>query len=173
MMDEIYFKDWTSLGAIALCSVSAFFAVFILLRLSGKRTLAKLTAFDFIVTVTLGSTLSSMILHKVTLAEGTAALVIIVVLQYVLAWLARSSRMLEKVINCQPTLLFYEGNFLKKAMKSEGITKEEIYAEIRTYRLDGLDEVKAVVLEQNGKISVIKKSTVPPARSSLLDVLKE
>ena len=156
-MKDLLFKNWDTLADVALCTVCAFFTLFIMVRISGKRTLAKLNAFDFIVTVTLGSTLSSMILSKVTLAEGTVALTIIIILQYSLAWLSRSSSIMEKIINNNPTLLYYNGVFLDEAMNREGITKEEIYAEIRNFRLERLEEVRAVVLELNGEISVIKK----------------
>ena len=169
-MKDILFKDWDSLKDIALCSISAFLTVFILVRLTGKRTLAKLNAFDFIVTVTLGSTLSSMILFKVTLAEGTLALVIITLMQYLLAWLSRSGKFMEKLINNKPTLLYYNGQFIDSAMKREGITEEEVYAEIRNFRLERLDDVRAVVLELNGEVSVIKKAVVTGGESSLKDV---
>jgi len=169
-MKDLFFKNWDSLADIALCTLCAFFTLFILVRISGKRTLAKLNAFDFIVTVTLGSTLSSMILNKVTLTEGTVALTIIIILQYTLAWLSRASPTMEKIINCNPTLLYYNGAFMNDAMKREGITEEEIYAEIRNFRLERLDEVRAVVLELNGEISVIKKSSVVGGTSSLHDL---
>lgn len=168
-MENIFFKDWGGIKDIVLCSLIAFFTLFILIRISGKRTLAKLNAFDFIVTVTLGSTLSSMILAKVTLTEGAVALIIIIILQYTLAWLAASGTLLEKVINSKPSLVYYEGKYIKDEMKREGITKEEILAEIRKYRLERMDDVKAVVLELNGEFSVIKKSPLPVDASSLDD----
>src|SRR5690606_16347197 len=114
---------------------------------SGKRTLAKLNAFDFVVTVTLGSTLSSMILAKTTLTEGTVALLVIIALQFLLAWSAKKSRKMEWLINSEPTLLFYEGKFLKDAMDKVVVTKEEIYAEIRKFRIERIEDVKAVVME--------------------------
>jgi uncharacterized membrane protein YcaP (DUF421 family) len=169
-MKELFFKDWQSLWHVGLCCTVVFFTLFIFIRISGKRTLAKLNAFDFIVTVTLGSTLSSMILAKISLAEGTAALLIMIVLQYLLAWTARSSKTMEKIINCSPALLYYDGAFLEDNMKREGITHEEIYAEIRTFRLERLDAVRAVVLELNGEISVIKKAPVTAGETSLKDI---
>ncbi|MGQ2984168.1 DUF421 domain-containing protein [Flavobacterium sp.] len=168
-MENIFFKDWGSIKDVALCSVIAFLTLFILIRISGKRTLAKLNAFDFIVTVTLGSTLSSMILAKVTLTEGAVALTIIVIMQYALAWLAASNKGLEKAINSKPSLLYYDGNYIEDEMKREGITKEEILAEIRSFRLERMEDVKAVVLELNGHFSVIKRSPLPVRDSSLDD----
>ena len=91
-MKSLIFKNWESLWHVGVCAVLAYFILFLIIRISGKRTLAKLTAFDFVVTITLGSTLSSMILGKVTLAEGAVALAIIICLQYLLAWTARESK---------------------------------------------------------------------------------
>ncbi|RZM19048.1 MAG: DUF421 domain-containing protein [Pedobacter sp.] len=157
-MKDLLFKNWESVWHVAVCAILAYLILFLFIRISGKRTLAKLTAFDFVVTVTLGSTLSSMILGKVTLAEGSAALVIIITMQYILAWTARESNTLEKVINSSPTLVFYRGTFLEDAMKKEVLTREEIYAEIRKYRMLDVDQVEAVVMELNGDLTVIKKS---------------
>lgn len=157
-MKELLFKNWESVWHVAICSILAYFVLFLFIRISGKRTLAKLTAFDFVVTITLGSTLSSMILVKVTLAEGAVALAIIIVLQYVLAWSAMKSKTVEKIINSSPTMVFYRGKFLEDAMEKEVLTREEIYAEIRKYRMLDVDQVEAVVMELNGELTVIKNS---------------
>lgn len=168
-MKELLFKDWESIWHVSVCAVLAYFVLFLFIRISGKRTLAKLTAFDFVVTVTLGSTLSSIILAKVTVAEGSVALAIIIALQYLLAWTARESKTLEKVINSKPTMVFYRGTFLEDAMQKEVLTHEEIYAEIRKYRMLDIDEVEAVVMELNGELTVIKKSP-GSNRTSLEDI---
>jgi len=169
-MKDLFFKDWESLYHIALCAAISYITLFAFIRISGKRTLAKLNAFDFVVTVTLGSTLSSMILAKVTITEGSVALVVIIALQYMLAWLAKKSQRMEKIINCSPTLLYYNGQFLEDAMNKEVITEEEIYAEIRRFRLESLDDVRAVVMELNGEISVIKKALITSGKTSLEDI---
>jgi len=170
-MESILFKDWQSAGHVAICSFLAFFVAFVFIRISGKRTLAKLTAFDFVVTVTLGSTLSSMILGKTVLLDGAIALAIIIGLQFLLAYLAMKSKSMEKVINSKPTLLFYEGSFLKQEMEREVVTEEEIYAAIREYRLLDINQVKAVVMELNGELAVIRKSASAGKNHSLRDVV--
>lgn len=169
-MEKLLFKDWESLWHIAICATLAYIALFIFIRISGKRSLAKSNAFDFVVTVTLGSTLSSMILAKVTLAEGAVALIVIILLQYILAWMAKESSIMEKAINSSPTLLYYDGQFLEDAMRKEVITKEEIYSEIRKYRLYQMDDVKAVVMELNGSITVVKNAAGNGAHTSLEDL---
>lgn len=171
-MKDLFFKNWEGVGNVALCAILAYFTLFLFIRIAGKRTLAKLTAFDFVVTVTLGSTLSSMILNKVTLVEGAVALVVIISLQYFLAWTARESKTLEKVINSSPTMVFYRGKFLKEAMAKEVLTEEEIYSEFRKYRMLDVDQVEAVVMELNGELTVIKK-TEGATHTSLADIEKD
>jgi uncharacterized membrane protein YcaP (DUF421 family) len=168
-MKELFFKDWESVGHVALCAITAYFVLFLFIRISGKRTLSKLTAFDFVVTITLGSTLSSMILTKVTIVEGATALAIIILLQYLLAWTAKESKVLEKLINSSPTLVFYQGKFLKEAMDKEVLTEEEVYAEIRKFRMLNVNDVEAVVMELNGELTVIKKAA-NVSHSSLKDI---
>lgn len=172
-MKDLLFDNWENLWHIAVCAALSYLTLFAFVRISGKRTLTKMNAFDFVVTVTLGSTLSSMILAKVALADGAVALIVIIALQYLLAYGAKKSKKLEKIINCEPTLLFYNGKFLEDAMTKEVITEEEIIAEIRKYRLERIDDVRAVVMELNGDITVVKKSEVLAGMKTSLDEFKE
>ena len=169
-MEHLFFKDWESLYHIAICAAISYLALFLFIRISGKRTLAKLNAFDFVVSDTLGSTLSSMILMKVAISEGCVALLIIIILQYLLAFLAKKSKTMEKAINSTPSLLYYNGEFMHDTMKREMITEEEIYSEIRQYRIERLEDVRAVVMELNGEMTVIKKSKYYSEATSLDDI---
>lgn len=68
------FSGWLSLGRMVVVGLLAYICLILLLRISGKRTLAKMNAFDLVVTVALGSTLSAVAMSKdVALAEGGAA----------------------------------------------------------------------------------------------------
>src|SRR4051794_24742339 len=56
----MFFHSWAALGRVLLVGPLAYVALVLLLRVSGKRTLTKLNAFDLVVTVSLGSTLATM-----------------------------------------------------------------------------------------------------------------
>lgn len=74
-MPDMIFQNWGGIGRTLLVGVLAYVALILLLRLSGKRTLAKLNAFDLVVTVAIGSTLATILLSEsVALAEGVVAL---------------------------------------------------------------------------------------------------
>lgn len=171
-MSELFFKNGSGLLHVAICAIVSYLALFIFIRLSGKRTMSKLNAFDFVVAVTLGSTLSSMILAKTPILEGLLAVSIIIGLQYLLAKLARESQTLEGLINSRPTLLFYNGSFLNDTLRRECITKEEIQAAVRAYRMEDMNLVRAVVMELNGELTVVKKGE-PDGETSLADLERD
>lgn len=157
-MEKLIIDDIGRLYHIAIVASISYVVLFIFVRIAGKRSLAKLNAFDFIVTITLGSTLSSMILVQVPIAEGALALFVILILQFLIAKMAKESQVMEKVINSSPTILFYDGKFLEDNMSKEVVTKEEIYSQIRKFRIERMSDVKAVVMELTGEITVVKKS---------------
>lgn len=94
----MFYDGWLGLVRVVVVGTCAYLALVLLLRVSGKRTLAKLNAFDFVVTVALGSTLATVLLSStVALAEGVLALVLLVALQYVVAWASVRSRRVERL----------------------------------------------------------------------------
>lgn len=81
------FQGWTGPARTVLVGALAYAGLVVFLRLSGKRTLSKLNAFDLVVTVALGSTLATILLdEKVPLAEGLTAFAVLIGLQFVVTW---------------------------------------------------------------------------------------
>ena len=150
------FDSWAGLGRVLLVGTLAYIALVFLLRISGKRTLTKLNAFDLVVTVALGSTLATVLLSKsVALAEGVLALGLLIFLQFAIAWLSVRSERFQALIKAEPSLLLHRGRFLEGAMKAERITHEEILAAVRASGAADLRDVAAVVLETDGTLSII------------------
>jgi uncharacterized membrane protein YcaP (DUF421 family) len=157
------FDSWTGLGRVLLVGTLAYVALVLLLRISGKRTLTKLNAFDLVVTVALGSTLATVLLSKtVALAEGVLALCLLVALQYAIAWLSVRSQRFEGLIKAEPTLLVHRGRFLAAAMRAERITREEILAAMRAGGASDVGSIAAVVLETDGSLSIVPEAGSGP-----------
>ena len=158
-MEKIFFNNWNDLLRVLIVGVLAYASLVGFLRVSGKRTLAKMNAFDLVVTVALGSTLATILLSKdVALAEGLVALVLLIGLQYGIAWLSTRSRQVESVVKSEPALLLHQGRFLPTAMQRERVTESEVRAAIRSAGIARSEDVAAVVLETDGTFSVIKSS---------------
>jgi uncharacterized membrane protein YcaP (DUF421 family) len=150
------FDSRAGLGRVLLVGTLAYVALVFLLRISGKRTLGKLNAFDLVVTVALGSTLATVLLSKsVALAEGVLALGLLILLQYLIAWVSVRSPQFQALIKAEPTLLLHRGRFLERAMKAERLTREEILAALRASGAAEPGEIAAVVLETDGTLSII------------------
>lgn len=155
----MFFNSWDAVWRTVIVGVLAYSALVLLLRVSGKRTLSKMNAFDLVVTVALGSTLATILLNKkVALAEGIAAFFILIALQYLVAWLSIRSDGFKKLIKSDPKLIFYQGNYLKENIVKERVLEVEILQAARSSGINSMDQVEAVVLETDGRISVIKKS---------------
>ena len=83
----MWFDSWSDILRVLLVGAAAYLTLVAVLRVSGKRTLAKLNAFDLVVTVALGSTLATILLtSSVSWSEGTVALVTLVGLQFLVTF---------------------------------------------------------------------------------------
>ena len=108
MNGSIFFRSLSPLARTLVVGTIAYAVLVVLLRLSGKRAIAKMNIFDFVVTVALGSTLANVITDAdIDLATGITALVLLVGVQYAISWSASHSARFEKWINGRPTLLLY------------------------------------------------------------------
>ncbi|MBD3628476.1 YetF domain-containing protein [Cyclobacterium sp.] len=158
-MENIWFDNWESLTRTICLTTLGYIAMVLLLRISGKRTLSKMNAFDFVVTIALGSCLASVALNKnIPLADGVTAIGLFIAFQFLLTWLSVRIKTIKKLITSSPSLLFYKGEFLYPAMKKERITVEEIYSKGRQEGMASLDEVDMIILETTGDITLIEKT---------------
>ena len=169
----MFFDSWMTLGRTALVGALAYLALVLLLRVSGKRTLSKMNAFDFVVTVALGSTLATVLLSSsVSLARGVLAFAVLIFLQFAITWLSARSSAVRNLVKAEPTLLVHKGRFLTGAMKRERVTREEIRAALRAQGVAAVEEVEAVVLETESSFSVVMQPAGESA-SALADVSEE
>lgn len=153
---------WSSssdLIRVLIVAPLAYAALVVFLRVSGKRMLSKMSAFDLVVTIALGSTLATILLSKdVSLAEGLTALAVLLALQYAVAWSTARSAKARRIFKSEPSLLYFQGEFLREAMRRENVPEEAVYAGMRNQGVAGLDEVRAVILEADGSLSIVRQS---------------
>lgn len=169
-MERMFFSGWDSLIRTLVVGVLAYVALIVFLRLSGKRTLSKLNAFDLVVTVALGSTLATVLLTKnVALAEGALAFALLIGLQFVVSWTSVRARWMRRLITGEPLMLLYRGEFLTAALRQARVTDDEVRAAVRSSGLASLLDAEAVVLETDGSLSVVRRGA-PNGHPSLAGV---
>lgn len=173
-MDKIEYL-WTGfepLLRIVVVGVITYIGLIILLRISGKRTLASMNAFDFIITVTIGSAFGRILTAKeVSIAEALITFALLISLQHIVTYISIHSDKFSKFITSQPTLLYYKGEFIRKNLKKERIHQKEVLSAVRSKKYKTLDDVEAVIFESNGSFSIIGKSANND-RSSYQNVLE-
>lgn len=152
------FYDPDGLRHAVIVGSLAYIALILILRLSGKRTLSKWNAFDFVVTVAFGSVLATTVMSTdASLSQGVLGLGLLVGWQFLLTWLSVHVTAIQRLIKGEPALLLYHGEFRQKTMRQERVTEGEIRAAVRSNGMADLEDVAAVVLETDGTFSVIKK----------------
>lgn len=170
MTEPVFFDGWRPIFRILLVGVSMYVALVLFLRLSGSRTLATMNAFDFIVTVAMGSVFGRALTAKsVSLAEAVAAFALLVSLQYVVTRLQVRWPVVSTVVTNRPRLLYFRGEFLEDAMREERVTEGEVRTAARKNDHGSLSEVEAVVLESSGEFSVLPSVEEPEAFAESLN----
>jgi uncharacterized membrane protein YcaP (DUF421 family) len=159
---EFLFNDTSTLVRTVVVGIPAYLALILLLRLAGKRTLSQMNAFDFIVTVSLGSTLAAiMISPDVSLAEGVLALFLLVAMQFVITWTSLRSQKVARLAKSEPAALVYRGQLMRAAMNRERVLEAELQAAVRERGLGSIEDADLVVLETDGTLSVIPSLSEP------------
>lgn len=152
----MFFDSWQGILRTVVIGILAYAILVAFLRVSGKRTLSKMNAFDLVATVALGSTLATILLSEdVALAEGGTALGVLIGLQFLIAKGAVRSRWVRDAIRSTPRALVVDGWLDEQALRDERVIRDEVLAAVRAQGVGALDRVAAVVLETDGSFSVI------------------
>ena len=154
------FGSWDSLARIVTISIAIYVVVLLLLRMSGNRTLAKTAAFDQVVSVALGSVLATVILSKDTrLADGATAFLMLIALQFVVAFLILRSKAVQKLVISNPQVLVQDGRLREVDMRRVRLVESDVHAALRKAGVGRVEDAALVVLESDGTFSVVKASS--------------
>jgi uncharacterized membrane protein YcaP (DUF421 family) len=142
----------------AVLRASAIYLFLLLIfRLAGRRTLAEMTAFDFIFLLIIGeSTQQAMLADDLSVTHGLLVIVTLVTIDIGLSLVKQRWHAVDKVLDGLPTLLVENGRMLEHRMDMSRIDEEDILEAARkTHGLERLDQIKYAVLERSGGISII------------------
>ncbi|HEX6060310.1 MAG TPA: YetF domain-containing protein [Gemmatimonadaceae bacterium] len=153
---SMFFDGWEPIGRVVLMATLAYAALVAALRVAGSRALAKMSAYDLVITIALGSLIASVPLQQsVTLAEGLAAIGTFLLLQRLVSLLASRWRASRAVAKASPTLVLWDGRLLRDRMRDIPVTDAEVHAALRSSGMGSPAQAQAVVLENDGSWSVI------------------
>lgn len=174
-MDNIQFfwSGFEPLGRVLVVGTLGYISIIILLRLAGNRTLASMNAFDFIITVTLGSAFGRVLTAKsVALSEAVTAFLLLAVLQFLISFLQSKSKVFKRLVTSQPKLLYYNGDFIQKNLRKERINEIELLGSARKKGFRSLEEIDAIILETDGSFSILERSKAG-SNSTFSDLIQD
>ena len=125
-------------------------------RIAGKRTFAKMSSLDFAVTIAMGSILADAVNNPLdSLMPAFVSLSILALIQVIFAKFRSSSDSFENAISNTPIMLMKDGKIFNENLKRALVSKADLMGKLREANVLQLSQVKAVVFETTGDISVL------------------
>jgi uncharacterized membrane protein YcaP (DUF421 family) len=140
---------------VAVTALVIYIALIVFTRIAGKRSFSKMSSFDFGVTIALGSIVASVILSKsISLIQGLVGLATLYILQMLLAALRRF-KTVEGMVDNKPLILMNGHQVYDENLKKAHVTMSDLKGKLREANVLHRDQIKAVVFEATGDISVL------------------
>ena len=157
--------SWDVLLNIALRTTVVYLAVLVGLRLTGKRQLGQLSAFDFVLLLIISNAVqNAMVGPDTSLAGGLIAAAVLLFWHLVLDRFRRSSRTASRLLGGSAVLLIYRGKILHEHLDREHITSDELMQALREHGVGSIEDVRLAALEPDGAVSVIREEDVGPEK---------
>lgn len=141
-------------------AVAVYLIIFVVFRLSGKRSVKDITTFDFVLLLIISEATQQALIgaEDYSLTAAVLAIVTLVGLDIGLTLLKQRWPWFAKFMEDLPIVLVQDGRPLKKRMEKERVDEEDVLASARElHGLERMDQIKYAVLERNGSISIVPK----------------
>jgi uncharacterized membrane protein YcaP (DUF421 family) len=156
------FDGWAHVMRSVVTAAAIYLAIVALLRIIGEKALAKMSGYDMVVTVALGSMIAALPLTTdVSLLDAIAAAITFLGLQQLTRYLQARHRRIHTLVRERPRLLLWNGELLEDRMLESDISADEVRAAIRRSGISSLSQVRAAILENDGEWSIIPQSDAP------------
>lgn len=131
--------------------------VILLIRVNGLRSLSKMTNFDFVMTVALGSLLAgfSQATDWSGAVQPALAMAALFAAQFSAAWIRQRSDTVEMLLANKPEILMRDGTVFDAALKRTRVSRSDLISKLREANVLEPERVRAVVLEETGDVSVL------------------
>lgn len=149
--------EWDVVARGIVLTAAALVWVLFVVRIVGLRSFSKMTAFDFVATLATGSLLATATTASrwSDFFQVVIAVLTLMTIQAVLAVLRTSSAKARDILGNTPVLLMRDGRFCEDALRQTRVARQDVLAKIRAANVLDLSEIRAVVLETTGDISVL------------------
>ncbi|MDX1640251.1 MAG: DUF421 domain-containing protein [Balneolaceae bacterium] len=146
---------FSSVIMVVVSTLGIYLSLILFTRLAGVRTFSKMSSFDFAVTVAIGSLIATTILTKSPpLFQAIVAMGMLFIIQITIASF-RETSFVRNVVDNKPILLMEGPQMLEENMKKAKVTRNDLLGKLREANVTQFSQIKAVVMETTGDISVL------------------
>lgn len=140
--------------------VTIYFFLLLALRVSGKRSMATVTTFDFVLLLIIGeSTQQALIGNDFSLTGAIVIISTLITVDIGMSYLKRYFPMLDRMVEGLPMVLIDEGQILQDRMKQARVDEEDILQAARQLQgLHRMELIRYAILERSGGITIIPKN---------------
>jgi len=144
-----------------LRAAAMYLALMVLFKIAGRRSLAELTTFDFVLLMIIGeATQQALLGDDFSLTNSLMVIVTLIAIDVGLSLLKQRSRWVSQLIDGGPTIIVENGRILQGRMRHVRLVEADIMEAARSSQgIETLEQIKFAIIERNGKISVIPKES--------------
>ena len=155
-MAHWFTASWPHLFAAVASAALIYACVILYARLAGVRSFAKMSGFDFAMTIAVGSVIASTALSGSTpLPVGAAVLAVLFIMQWGIAKARQRWPGVSAVIDNEPILVFYEGEVLHDNLRRAAMSTGDLWSKLREANVLRRDHARAVIVETTGDVTVL------------------
>ena len=141
------------------------------LRIMGKRQIGELEASELVVTIIISDIATMPISHiDEPMLPNIIAIVTLTVLEVGLSYIAFKNPIMRRIMYGKPSTLYKDGKFDNSEMARQRFNVGDIMEEVRGSGAADLSQVEYIVMETNGKVSVMLKNEESPVTPKILNI---
>lgn len=164
--------DW--IVSATLKTILAFTGILIFARILGKEQMSQLTIYDYITGITFGDLAATIALDETAkVGQHFYILAFFAFLAFALGYIAERNRPLRKLIEGEPAVVIHNGKILEDNMRRMNYSMDNLLTQLRGKDIFDIADVEFAIIENNGAMSVLKKSQVRPVTPQDLELETE
>lgn len=147
----------------AIHSIISVGILFILTRMLGKKQIAQLSFFDYVIGISIGSIAAQAAIDpNIHYAEGVTGLIVFAMFSIIVSFISIKSYKGRKILDGSPNILIKNGEIIESELRKNRLTVNDLLEECRQKNVFDIKNIEFAILETNGKLSVLLKSSNQP-----------
>jgi len=142
-----------------LRALAMYLALMVLFKIAGRRSLAELTTFDFVLLMIIGeATQQALLGDDFSLTNAFLVIITLIAIDVGFSLLKQRSRWVSRLIDGEPTIIVENGKLLHRRLRHARLVEADVMEAARSSQgIETIDQIKFAIIERNGKISVIRQ----------------